>query len=109
MRARAVEIDPGQVAAIREGLAAAASNLKAQGWTTFVSVVDDEEQVELLLLTEGERILGVAALFVSDDEAGFANLVGDVEVAQVFSQLPNFGAVRELLHEMKDRGEAEDG
>lgn len=109
VRAKVFAVEPEQLAAIREGFAAAADGLKDRGWSTLVSVVDDEEQVKLLLLTNEKRIQGVAALFVSDDEAGFANLVGDIDAAQVFSQLPNVGAVREFVREMKDRGEVNDG
>ena len=107
VRARVVELDADQAEVVRDSLVDAAAQLKGEGWSTLVSVRDGSDRVELLLRLDHDRILGVAALFAGDDEAGFANVVGDVEMAQVLALMSNLGSLRRMLYEMEDLGEAD--
>lgn len=109
VRARVFDLDEGGSESARAGLDEVAAALKTLGWFTLVSVRDDEDRVEVFLRSNEDRIHGVAALFVGEDEAGFANVVGDVSMAQVLALAPNLSALRGFLGEMKDLGEAEDG
>lgn len=58
--------------------------LRTQGWEPFVRVRDDDSRVDMLVRTAGERITGLVALVVGDDdEAVFLNIVGEVNPEQV--------------------------
>ena len=107
VRARVVELDAEAAEVAHDSLIVTADQLKSEGWSTLVSVRDDSDRVELLLKLEQDRILGVAALFAGDNEAGFANVVGDIEMAQVLALMPNLGSLRSMLYEMKDLGDVD--
>lgn len=107
VRARAFTIAPGDADAVRQGLADTADKLKGEGWSTLASVRDGDEQFEVFLRLTGDRIAGVAALFFDGDEAGYANLVGDVGMAEVMALAQNIPSLRSFLGEVKDMGDKE--
>lgn len=59
--------------------------LEARGWETVVRVRDDEEQVNMYLLTREGVIDGMVVLAVDedDDEAVVVNIVGNIDPEQV--------------------------
>ncbi len=53
--------------------------LKQQGWTTVVSVPDDDETVDVLSRTSKDAILGLVVLVAEKDEVVFVNLAGEID------------------------------
>lgn len=105
VRARSFKLDENDTEYAREGLSDVASELKNAGWNTLVSVRDESDQVEILFRGEGEHIQGLAALFVGGNNAGFANVVGQIDMAKVLAMASKLGSVQTFLKDMKDRGE----
>ncbi|HYE59009.1 MAG TPA: DUF4252 domain-containing protein [Rhodothermales bacterium] len=61
-----------------------ARRLRSQGWEPFVRVRDEDSRVDMMVRTNGDRITGLVALVVGDDEeAVFLNIVGEVDPEQV--------------------------
>lgn len=107
VRARTFKIAPESAEAVRQGLADTADRLKGEGWSTLASVRDGDERVEVFLRLLDDRIAGVAALFFDGDEAGYANVMGDVGMAEVMALAGSFSTLRGFLGEMKDLGETD--
>lgn len=107
VRARAFTIAPEDAEAVRQGLADTADRLKVEGWSTLASVRDGGERFEVFLRLQGDRIAGVAALFFDGGEAGYANVVGDVGMAEVMALAPSISSLRGFLGEVKDLGETD--
>lgn len=107
VRARAFTVAPGAREAVLQGLADTADRLKHEGWSTLASVRDGDQRLEVFLRLQGDRIAGVAALFLDGDEVGYANLVGDVGMAEVMALAPSISALRSFLGEVKDLGETD--
>lgn len=107
VRARSFTIAPDDAETVRRGLAETADRLKVEGWSTLASVRDGDEQLEVFLRLQADRIAGVAALFFDGDEAGFANVVGDVGMAEVMALAPSVSSLRSFLGEVKDLGDTD--
>ena len=58
------------------------SELRSSGWETVVSIRDDEN-LHILLRSDGEMILGVLAAFSDDESFGLVNIVGDFDPEQI--------------------------
>lgn len=101
VRAQVCELDPEQVAAVREVLEDTAGQLRAAGWNTMVDVRSKGERIAVLLRLDQDHILGFVALFVSADGGGFAHAAGDLEMAQVMVLAKNVQAVRNFLAQLK--------
>ena len=78
----------------RDYLLKAIDNSRAQlledGWNTIVSITDTEDRVVVMTAEEDGIIQGVSIMLISDSEAVFANLVGDLEpekVAKLISKM----------------------
>ncbi len=104
VRAQTAELTTGEAELVRERLAATAEQLKAEGWNTLVHVRGDDNHVEIFLQLDQDRILGLTALFTDGDEAGFANVAGDFDMAHVMSAMRDLGALRGLLGDLADLG-----
>lgn len=107
VRARAFTIAPGEAETVLQGLEDTADRLKVGGWSTLASVRDGGDRLEVFLRLQGDRIAGVAALFFDGKEAGFANVVGDVGMAEVMALAPSISSLRSFLGEVKDLGETD--
>ena len=56
--------------------------LRNSGWEAVVSIRDDEN-LHILLRSDGEKILGVLAAFSDDESFGLVNIVGDFDPEQI--------------------------
>lgn len=56
--------------------------LRRDGWEAVVSIRDDEN-LHILLRSDGEKILGVLAAFSDDESFGLVNIVGDFDPEQI--------------------------
>lgn len=63
-------------------LRGALRELRRDGWETVVSI-RDEENLHILLRTEGDSILGVLAAFSDDESFGLVNIVGNFDPEQI--------------------------
>lgn len=55
------------------------AELKQQGWSTVVSVPDDDETVDVLSRTTKDSILGLVVLVAEENELVFVNLAGEID------------------------------
>ena len=55
------------------------AELKQQGWSTVVSVPDDNETVDVLSRTSRDSILGLVVLVAEENELVFVNLAGEID------------------------------
>ncbi|MEM1245960.1 MAG: DUF4252 domain-containing protein [Acidobacteriota bacterium] len=65
-----------------DSLRGALRELRRDGWETVVSI-RDEENLHILLRTQGESILGVLAAFSDDESFGLVNIVGNFDPEQI--------------------------
>lgn len=66
----------------RTRAAAAIGRLRAEGWEAVVSI-RDEEDLDILVRTDGERIQGLLATFGGERSFGLVNIVGELDPAQI--------------------------
>lgn len=73
-----------EAAGVRRSTADAASVLERRGWQRVVKVRDEGIETYVFLKTEGNRIVGLTALFFDDEEQfGFINVAGEIDPAQI--------------------------
>lgn len=61
-----------------------ARELQKRGWEQAVRVRDEDEQVDLLLRSDGKTIAGLVVVVASDDdETVFVNIVGEIDPSQL--------------------------
>lgn len=74
------EVPPEARAAIEKKATDTANRLQARGWQTVFEMHEgDGDSSYLQVHTDGDRILGLAVMFVEPDgTAGFINVVGDI-------------------------------
>ena len=101
MLSSAVQEDDGEFAQLLRGLSAvrvnifevpageagsslrtAVGSLRDRGWEAVVSIRDDEN-LHILLKTEGDKIQGVLAAFSDAKSFGLVNIVGDFDPEQI--------------------------
>lgn len=101
------ELDGNDQEEARKETLAMSKHLVAQGWEAVVRVRDDDEVIQILVRHDGEKIAGLAAMFVEGGEsAGFINIVGEVDpgqVARIGRQL-NIHALEVMDEAIKDSG-----
>ncbi len=74
--------EAGGARAAEDQLRGAMRSLRREGWETVVSI-RDEENVHILLRTDGDRILGVLAAFSDAESFGLVNIVGEFDPEQI--------------------------
>jgi hypothetical protein len=57
--------------------------LKREAWEPIVRVREDDEQVDIFLKQDSERIHGITVMAVNGDEAVFINVLGDIDPAEL--------------------------
>lgn len=79
------EVPAGDRASVERRARETARRLEARGWQTVVELHDRSGDTSYLQVnTDGERILGLAVMFVEPDgTAGFINVVGDITPEEV--------------------------
>lgn len=79
------EVPPGARPSLERRARDTARRLEARGWQTVVELHDRAGDTSYLQVnTDGERILGLAVMFVEPDgTAGFINVVGDITPEEV--------------------------
>lgn len=84
-----------------------ARRLESRGWQTVVELHDSAGDTSYLQVnTDGERILGLAAIFVEPDgTAGFINVVGDITPEEVGRLGRTFDI--DVLERFEDNGSEE--
>lgn len=79
IRATIFELPEGRRGSYRRQASAIAERLSRGGWNTVVEIRDGDELSFIQVRMAGERVEGLAVLFVeADGTAGFINVVGDV-------------------------------
>jgi hypothetical protein len=65
----------------RDRVASVSGNLEADGWERVVRVRENDEYVEMLMLSDGERIEGMVVFVMETGENStvFVNIVGEIE------------------------------
>ena len=70
--------------AMRSRASSFTRDLEKKGWEPAVRVRDEEEQVDLLMRSNGNAIAGLMIVVANGDkEAVFVNIVGDIDPSQV--------------------------
>ncbi len=72
---------PGSEDALAK-LRSAVKELRSDGWEAVVSI-RQEENLHILLRTDGDAIQGVLAAFSNDDSFGLVNIVGNFDPVQI--------------------------
>lgn len=106
VEARMVNLDAGHSENVREIMTSTVDQLSSNGWAPLVSVRANDDQVEVLLRHTEGRIQGLVALFADgEEEAGFANLAGDLDMAQVMALAKNAEALAGFLDILREESE----
>lgn len=74
--------EAGGATEARSKLRGVLRELRRDGWEAVVSIRDDEN-LHILLRSDGEKILGVLAAFSDDESFGLVNIVGDFDPEQI--------------------------
>lgn len=83
-RFRLYQLGPGEVAGARRRAQQAASALLSRGWQQVVRIREEDNDSFLHLKMDGKRIVGLAVVFVDDDnQLGFINLAGEIDPAEI--------------------------
>lgn len=70
--------------AVRGRASAFRRDLEKKGWESAVRVRDEEEQVDLLLKSDGKAIAGLMIVVSNEkEETVFVNIVGDIDPSQI--------------------------
>ena len=81
---RLYEVKPEEAASVRSRSARAASTLEGRGWQRVVKLRDEGTEAYVFVRTEGNRMVGLTALFFDDqDQFGFINIAGEIDPAQI--------------------------
>jgi len=105
VRARIYKLEPGDLPAARRQTEQAARKLEGKGWQRVVTLREEGAESYLYFKTDGSRILGLVALFVSADrQFGFINIAGEVDPVEIGRIARKFNI--EVLEEAA--GEAEE-
>ncbi len=68
---------------LRDRVEKVLSKLGKNGWETVVRVRDEEDRVDILVRNDGDAIGGLLAFFMDDENAGFVNIDGRFDPAQL--------------------------
>ena len=84
------QYDLGEVSLERAtlGIDEAGRQLQGAGWIMLADVKNEGDRVRVFLRSDGERIQGITAFFAGDSRAGYAQVVGDVSMAQIMTLVP---------------------
>lgn len=80
---RGYQIDPSKVENIASRTGTLARNLSSRGWETVARVRDDDERVDVFMLTNQNRIAGLVVMVVDPEETIFVNIVGEIDPADI--------------------------
>ncbi|QDT69469.1 hypothetical protein MalM25_24080 [Planctomycetes bacterium MalM25] len=72
------DVDGYQLAAAAETETAGLTSL---GWETVVRARDDEDHVDVMILPNGESIVGIVVVAAEEDSLAFVNVAGDFDPA----------------------------
>jgi len=96
VQVRGYKNDRAGVGAVRSRAIAFARDLEKKGWESAVRVRDEDDQVDLMMKSDGKAIAGLM-IIVADhkDEIVFVNIVGDIDTSQI-ARLGRQFHIREL-------------
>jgi ribosomal protein L17 len=77
----------------KEDVESVRSQLRAPGWTRIVNVVSRRggDNVEVAVMTEGEKITGLAIIAAEPNELAVVNIVGPIDLEKLSELEGNFG------------------
>jgi hypothetical protein len=104
---RLYQVGPGEASGVRSRTASAASWLEKRGWQRVVKVRDEGVETYVYLKTEGNRIVGLTALFFNDEEQfGFINVAGEIDPEQIgrIGRRLDIDVLEEAHAELEKRG-----
>lgn len=64
--------------------------LQSRQWEPIVQVMEAGEQTQIFMKLEGELMEGLTVMTVSDEEAVFINIIGQLDPAQLSAVMDNF-------------------
>jgi hypothetical protein len=67
----------------RELIEQTEKRLLGKGWERLVRVQEEDEILRVLMLPSGRSVLGLVVLIVEEDEIIFANVAGNIDMAQL--------------------------
>lgn len=102
VRARIYDLSPEDLPRARAKANRAAELLAGRGWQRVVTVREEGTQTHLFFKTDGSRIQGLTALFVSpENQLGMINIAGEVDPEQIgrIARKLNIDVLEETLEE----------
>lgn len=99
--------DSSPRASLRSGARKVISDLGEAGWETVVRVRDESDQVDILVLNEGDAVGGLVAFFMDHENAGFVSIDGRFdpgELGRLASKL-SLGSLAGLDLESTEEGD----
>ena len=64
--------------------------LTSSNWDPIVQVNEDDEQVQIFMNLEGEKMNGLTLMVVNDEEAIFINVIGQLDPSELSQVMDNF-------------------
>ena len=84
VRVRVAPLEDLDLEQVRAGLARATGWLEERGWQAIVRAREDDEEIYIYLLEQGDEIAGMAILAIEEgDEAAVINIVGKMDLSQL--------------------------
>ena len=64
--------------------------LTSSNWEAIVQVNEDDEQVQIFMNLDGDKMNGLTLMAVDDEEAVFINVIGQLDPSELASVMDNF-------------------
>ena len=64
--------------------------LTSSDWEAIVQVNEDDEQVQIFMNLDGDKMNGLTLMAVDDEEAVFINVIGQLDPSELASVMDNF-------------------